>query len=213
MGGKAQSKVYLNDEARQLFESRRPGLLFTRFCVERTELPCGRDAEGYWVYERSPIRLAAFSFREDFDRRDDWCRFELHAPIQWTNPVFVVSEYFLGGNLVDKVVVTSSSGHVVELVDIDASTFFERTVRITQLWGSRRQRIIKFAKSNRKPVVLRRFLQSDQFDLDCCTKSIEGLLRNNVVEIARDYIRGNPREVVRPPASFNAIQRAKPQHQ
>src|SRR5690349_18908899 len=44
----AQSKVYLNDEAVQHFESRRPELLFTRFCIEKVKLPCGREGQGYW---------------------------------------------------------------------------------------------------------------------------------------------------------------------
>jgi hypothetical protein len=71
--------------------------------------------------------LADFSFREDFGRRDDWCRFELHSPVKWTNPVFVLSEYFLGGNLVDSVVVSSQNGHMVELTDIDELTFYSNT--------------------------------------------------------------------------------------
>jgi hypothetical protein len=82
---------------------------------------------------------------------------------------------------------------MVELIDIDERTFFERTVRIRQSWGQRRQRVISFAKSNRKPVVLRKFLLSYQLDFDCCAESIEGLLRNNVVEIALDYVRGKRR--------------------
>jgi hypothetical protein len=114
----------LNDEAVQLFESRRPELPFTRSCIEQVELPCGRDGQGYWVCARNPIRLAEFSFREDYGRRDNWCRFELHAPIKWTNPVFVVSEYFLGENLVDSVVITSRNGYMVGLLDIEDRTFF-----------------------------------------------------------------------------------------
>jgi hypothetical protein len=71
--------------------------------------------------------LADFSFREDFGRRDDWCRFELHSPVKWTNPVFVLLEYFLGGNLVNSVVVSSQNGHMVELTDIDERTFYSNT--------------------------------------------------------------------------------------
>ncbi len=168
MHGEAQSKVYLNDEAKQLFESRRPELLFTWFCVERTDLPCGRDAEGYWVCEKSPVKFAEFTFNEDFGRRSDWCRFELCAPVEWSNPVFIVQEYSLGGNIVDRVIVTSRNGHIMELADIDEATFFERTFLVKQFW--KRQRQISFAKSNRKPVVLRKFLHTHRLDLDCCTE-------------------------------------------
>jgi hypothetical protein len=45
MCGDAQPEVCFNDEAAEIFESRRPRLLFTRFCSEKTELPTGRDGE------------------------------------------------------------------------------------------------------------------------------------------------------------------------
>jgi len=44
-----------------------------------------------------------------------------------TDPVFVLSEYFLAGNLVDSVVVTSQNGHMVELTDIDERTLYTTT--------------------------------------------------------------------------------------
>jgi hypothetical protein len=37
---------------------------------------------------------------------------------------------------------------------------------------------------------LQKFLRTYQLDLDCCAESIEGLLRNNVVEIALEHVRG-----------------------
>ena len=115
MSGEAQSDFYWNDEAVQPFESR------------RRELPEEGPDKGR-ACARNPIRLADISFREDFGFRDNWRRFELHAPVEMDKSRLRCVSVFLGGNLVDSVVVTSRNADMVERVDVDESAFFDRTL-------------------------------------------------------------------------------------
>ena len=193
MNVQTQRKVFVNEEARQFFESSRLKWLFTRFCDERTELPSGRDAQGYFLIENHPITLAEFTFNEDYHRRGTWCTLELRPAVQWSKPAFTVSEYFLGGDYIDRVIVTSQNARMVELAVIDRDTFFDNTVRIRKSRTRPYDRVIGFAKSNRKPVVLSKFLLEYHLDLDSCLKSVDGLLRNNIVEVTLAYLRNKNR--------------------
>ena len=80
---------------------------------------------------------------------------------------------------------TSYGASFVEVDDIDLDTFFERQVKIVRT-RPHREKILRFAKYNRKPRVLQRFFKEFVFPLDESLGT--SLLRHNLVELALYHI-------------------------
>ena len=88
---------------------------------------------------------------------------------------------------------TSRDPQFVETQEIEAASLFERQVRLERN-RPHRNKTFRFAKSNRKPVVLGRFLRDYRFEPTKRDGRITWLLPNNLVELALDHMRSRPKK-------------------
>jgi hypothetical protein len=183
--------TYLGTAAAANWIQVRGSALFTRYCIEKSELPIGEDGEGFLLFDEVPWSLSGFSFYAPYNK--DGFRLEIGPPTLWRNPAFFVSEYSLLGNGIDRIVMTSRDPQFVEIHEIDTESFFDRQVSVKRN-RPRRYRTFRFAKSYRKPVVLRRFLGDYRFDPTQRDGSIDWLLRNNLVEMSLAHMRSRSRK-------------------
>ena len=110
------------------WEKVRPTALFTQVLagLERTELPIGEDSEGFLMARGDVVSVSALRFYAPSATNEG--RLEIDTPTLWHNPAFLVSEYSLLGDGINRFVMTSLHPQFVELETIDPATLFDRKV-------------------------------------------------------------------------------------